>query len=209
MIVDEMTAFTEAQAANIAGVRRQRLQYWDSTGLITPDVKRDISPRNIVRLYSFQRVVELVVASELRRQGVSLQHIRRIVNHLRQLGYDVPLSELVFARSGGHVLFQHPDGSWEDSNHPFQGVMRQVIDLEEIRARVRSRAARRSDDAGSIEKRRKVQASKPVFAGTRVPVEAVSGYLRAGRSHAEILEAFPSLTLKDIESAEAQLSTVA
>jgi hypothetical protein len=34
-----------------------------------------ISPCNNVRLYSLPRLVELVAASELRHQGVSLQHI--------------------------------------------------------------------------------------------------------------------------------------
>ena len=87
--------------------------------------------------------------------------------------------------------------------------MWQVIDLEEIRARIRRRLSRSSSDAGVIETRRKVQASKPVFRGTRVPVEAVEGYLKAGKSIGEIMEAFPSLTEEDIEAARAQLTSVA
>lgn len=149
------------------------------------------------------------MASELRRQGVSLQHIRKIIEHLRGQGYEAPLREVRFALSGERVLFQHSDGSWEDSLQPFQGVMWQVIDLEEIRTRVQDRLHRSSDDAGVMEKRRKVQGSKPVFRGTRVPVETVVDYLRAGKSREEILEAFPSLTEKDIEAAEAQLTSVA
>ena len=206
---DEKTALLDKRAAEIAAISRQRLRYWEKTDLITPDVARVISPRNVVRLYSLARVVELVVASELRRQGVSLQHIRRIIEHLREQGYEAPLREVRFALSGDRVMFQHTDGSWEDSRQPFQGVMWQVIDLEEIRARIRSRLSRSSSDAGVIEKRRKVQASKPVFRGTRVPVEAVEGYLKAGKSVREIMEAFPSLTEEDIEAARAQLTSVA
>lgn len=208
-LTDERTALPDERAAEIAAISRQRLRYWEKTDLITPDVERVISPRNVVRLYSLPRVVELVVASELRRQGVSLQHIRRIIAHLREQGYEAPLREVRFALSGDRVLFQHTDGSWEDSRQPFQGVMWQAIDLEEIRARIRSRLSRSSSDAGVIEKRRKVQASKPVFRGTRVPVEAVEGYLKAGRSIGEIMEAFPSLTEEDIEAARAQLTSVA
>lgn len=81
--IDERTALADKRAAEIAAIGRQRLRYWEKTDLITPDVERVISPRNVVRLYSMPRVVELVVASELRQQGVSLQHIRRIVEHLR------------------------------------------------------------------------------------------------------------------------------
>ena len=150
-----------------------------------------------------------MVASELRKQGVSLQHIRRIVGHLRQQGYESPLREVRFARSGDRVVFQHTDGSWEASRRPFQGVMWQVIDLEEIRTRVQGRLRRSSRDAGVIEKRRKVQASRPVFRGTRVPVEAVERYLKAAKSTQEIIEAFPSLTEEDIEAAEAQFTSVA
>ena len=206
---DERTAVPDKRAAEIAALSRQRLRYWEKTDLISPDVERKISPRNVVRLYSLPRVVELVVASELRKQGVSLQHIRRIIEHLRQQGYESPLREVRFALSDDRVVFQHTDGSWEDSRRPFQGVMWQVIDLEEIRTRVQGRLRRSSRDTGVIEKRRKVQASKPVFRGTRVPVEAVEGYLKAGKSTQEIMEAFPSLNEEDVEAAEAQLTSVA
>lgn len=206
---DERTAVPDKRAAEIAALSRQRLRYWEKTDLISPDVERKISPRNVVRLYSLPRVVELVVASELRKQGVSLQHIRRIIEHLRQQGYESPLREVRFALSDDRVVFQHTDGSWEDSRRPFQGVMWQVIDLEEIRTRVQGRLRRSSRDTGVIERRRKVQASKPVFRGTRVPVEAVEGYLKAGKSTQEIMEAFPSLNEEDVEAAEAQLTSVA
>ena len=42
-----------------------------------------------------------------------------------------------------------------------------------------------------------------------MPVEAVEGYLKAGKSAQEIMEAFPSLTEEDIEAARAQLTSVA
>jgi uncharacterized protein (DUF433 family) len=131
------------------------------------------------------------------------------MNYLREQGYDAPLRQVRFALSGSRVYFQHGDGSWEESRHPYQGVMWQVIDLDEIRTRVRERLRRSGDDQGVIEKRRKVQASKAVFRGTRVPVEAVQQYLKAGKSHREIIESFPSLTEEDIQAAEAQLTSVA
>jgi len=206
---DDNMMIPDTRAAEIAAISRQRLLYWAKTDLVKPDTERKISSRNVVRLYSLARLVELVAASELRHQGVSLQHIRRIINYLQRQGYESPLRELRFALSGERVLFQHDDGTWEDSRRPFQGVMWQVIDLEAIRSRVQGRLQRGDADAGVIEKRRKVQASKPVFRGTRVPVDAVRRYLEAGKTTAEILEAFPSLTAKDIEAAEASSSAVA
>ncbi len=206
---DDRTAVSVERAAEIAGISRRRLRYWEKTELITPDVERTISPRNVVRLYSLPRLVELAVAAELRHQGVSLQHIRRIIEYLRSRCYEAPLREVRFARSGDRVLFQHADGTWEESGRPYQGLIVQVIDLEQIRARVQNRLARRGTDAGTVEKRRKVQASKPVFRGTRVPVEAVRGYLEAGKSTEEILAAFPSLTEEDIEAVKSAASAVA
>ena len=67
-LADERTALPDKRAAEIAAISRQRLRYWEKTDLIVPDVERVISPRNVVRLYSLPRVMELVVASELRRQ---------------------------------------------------------------------------------------------------------------------------------------------
>lgn len=206
---DDDMMVTDKRAAEIAAITRQRLRYWEKTDLIRPDVERVISPRNVVRLYSVSRLVELVAASELRHQGVSLQHIRGIISHLREQGYESPLREVRFALSGGRVLFQHDDGSWEDSRRPFEGVMWQVIDLHAIRSRVRGRLARSDAHKGVVEQRRKVQASKPVFRGTRVPVEAVRGYLEAGKTTSEILNAFPSLTEEDIRASEANSSAVA
>ena len=96
---------------------------------------------------------------------MSLQHIRRIISHLRRQGYESPLREVRFALSGDQVLFQRGDGTWEDSRRPFQGVMWQVIDLQAIRSRVQGRLQRSGTaHVGVVEKRRKVQASKPFSA---------------------------------------------
>lgn len=206
---DDDMMVSDKRAAEIAAITRQRLRYWEKTDLIKPDIERVISPRNVVRLYSVSRLVELVAASELRHQGVSLQHIRGIISHLREQGYESPLREVRFALSGKRVLFQHDDGSWEDSRRPFEGVMWQVIDLHAIRSRVRGRLVRSDAHKGVVEQRRKVQGSKPVFRGTRVPVEAVRGYREAGKTTSEILNAFPSLTEEDIRASEANSSAVA
>ncbi|MBA3362462.1 MAG: hypothetical protein H0T94_13570 [Acidimicrobiia bacterium] len=61
---DMFTAISDGRAAHVAAISPQRLRYWEKTGLVTPDVEREISPRNVVRLYSLPRVVELVAASE-------------------------------------------------------------------------------------------------------------------------------------------------
>lgn len=191
------------RAAGIAGISRQRLRYWEDTGLIEPTVHRKLSSRNVVRLYSLDRLLELVVAATLvRTPGISLQHLRQVLAYLREEGgYSAPLRELRFAVEGNEVFFQHADGTWEGSRRPTQLVARQLVDLEEIRELIQDQLARSDRDRGRIEKRRKVLGSKPVFAGTRVPYSAVASFIEAGASDDEILEAFPTLEEEDVGAA--------
>lgn len=199
----DLAMIPSRQAAGIAAISRQRLRYWEETKLIEPTVSRKLSTRNVVRLYSLDRLLELVVAATLvRMPGISLQHLRQVLSYLREEGgYSAPLRELRFAVEGNQVFFQHPDGTWEGSRRPTQLVARQLLDLEEIRDFIRGRLARSDQDRGRIEKRRKVLGSKPVFAGTRVPFSAVASFIEAGASDQEILEAFPTLDADDVGAA--------
>jgi uncharacterized protein (DUF433 family) len=169
---------------------------------VQPSIKQRLSDRNAVRLYAFDDLVELLVAAALLDAGRPPHQIRRVVEHLRSRSYDAPLRELRFAVSGGHIYFQHPDGSWEGDQAPDQVVLQQVLDLEAIKARIR-RSVRPSREpaAGHVERRRGVFGGKPVFVGTRVPVAAVEPYLARGLPDERILEAFPDLTREDLESA--------
>lgn len=54
--------------------------------------------------------------------------------------------------------------------------------------------------AGRVERRRGAMGSKPVLAGTRVPVDTVRRYLEAGRTVDQVLESFPTLTAADVEA---------
>ncbi|HDK44798.1 MAG TPA: MerR family transcriptional regulator [Actinobacteria bacterium] len=54
---DDDMMVPDKRAAGIAGVSRQRLRYWEKTDLIKPDIEREISSRNVVRLYSLSRLV--------------------------------------------------------------------------------------------------------------------------------------------------------
>ena len=190
------------RAAEIAGISPQRLWYWEKTALITPTVRRDISPRNIIRLYSLDRLTELVVAAEIvDRPEVSLQHLRAILRRLRSIGYDTPLRELVFAIEGKEVFFQHQDGTWEGSRRQGQLVeIKLVVNLERVRQTVQRGLRRPASDIGRTERRRAVHGSKELIAGTRVPVAAVESYIEDGRSDDEVLAAFPSLDPLDVAS---------
>ncbi|HTZ23456.1 MAG TPA: DUF433 domain-containing protein [Streptosporangiaceae bacterium] len=199
---EELIAFQDTRAARLAHVSLDRLRYWEETQLVVPSVHRQISARNTVRLYSFQDMLALLVVALLRTErGVSLQHIRRVVNHLEARGYEAPLRELKFATLGNEIYFQHPDGSWEGDLQPDQIVLEKTIRLEPLRTRINNAARARDGQAGRIVTRRGVMGSKPIFAGTRILVDTVRSYLDAGYDDEAILQEYPSLTSADIEAA--------
>jgi DNA-binding transcriptional MerR regulator/uncharacterized protein (DUF433 family) len=195
-----LLAVPDKRAARLAHISLRQLHYWDQTGLIVPSVRRKISQRNTVRLYNFQDLLSLLVAAQLRNR-VSLQHIRRIVDELNQRGFVEPLRELHFATHGSKVFFQYPDGSWSGHPNPDQVIFHQVIELDPLRAKIPTVTERDPASAGRLVRRRGVMGNKPIFAGTRIPLETVQRYLDAGWDTEAILAEYPSLTPADVEAA--------
>lgn len=200
--MEDTLAVSDKQAARLARITMKQLRHWEKTGLVVPSVRQELSPRNTVRLYSFQDLVQLLVAAELRRQpGISLQHIRRLVSYLRSRNFEAPLRELKFATNGREIYINYPDGSWSGDARPDQLILRHAIALDVVAARIESARKREPGSEGQVTSRRGVQRSKPVFAGTRIPVATVQRYLDAGYDTAAILSEYPSLTEADIEAA--------
>jgi uncharacterized protein (DUF433 family) len=197
-------ALTRERAAALAGLSTRRLEYWSTTDVVRPSLIRKLSPGKTVRLYAFADLVALLVAVTLQKDGISLQHIRSVVHRLRGLDYQNPLAELRFATEGQQIYFMHHDGSWESSRRPDQLLLEKVLQLEPIRAQIRRAGQRTQDDFGRTEKRRGTMGSKPVIAGTRIPVETIQQYLRRGRTTEQILKAFPALRSADVEEIERQ-----
>jgi uncharacterized protein (DUF433 family) len=201
--VERYLAVPRERAARLAGLTLRQVDYWAKTGLIEPSVDNAAFGRR-VRLYGFVDLLALTVAAKLKERNVSLQHIRAIVAHVKTRGYDRPFTDLQYATLGRRVYFQHPDGSWEGDARPDQLVAREVLPLRDLHRRILDAARRREEHTeGVIEKRRGVHGSKPVFAGTRVPVDTVQRYLANGKSTDEILAAFPMLTPADVDAARA------
>lgn len=204
---EELLALPDTRARQLAGVSMRRLRYWEETGLVVPSIQRRLGPKNTVRLYGFVDLLSLLVVAELRTErDMSLQHVRRVVEHLRARGYQSPLRELTFATLGGEIYFQHPDGTWEGDLRPDQIVLEEVLRLDRLRARISRAAERQADDAGRVVKKRGVHASAPVFAGTRIRVSTVQDYLRHGYDTNAILEAFPDLSAADVAEASRLLA---
>ncbi len=204
---EDLLAFSDIRAMSLAGISRRRLRYWEEQGLVVPSIKRQLGSRTTVRLCSYQDLLSLLVVGALRvDRGMSLQHIRRVAEHLHSRGYAAPLRELKFATLGREIYFQHPDGSWEGDLRPDQIVLVETIRLDPLRSRIDRAAKRPAADAGHVVRHRGVHASAPVFAGTRVRVSTVQDYLQHGFEADAILQAFPDLSAAPIDEARRLLA---
>jgi len=76
--------FRAPEAVRIAGISYRQLDYWTRTGLITPSVN-DAHGSGSQRLYSFQDLATLKVIKRLLDTGVSLQRVRKAVEHLNKM----------------------------------------------------------------------------------------------------------------------------
>jgi uncharacterized protein (DUF433 family) len=206
----ELECYTTEQVIRVTGVTKRRLEYWLNKSIVTADIDM-ARGRGRVRLWSFRNLVEVRVALWL-RDSVSLQLIAKIVKRIRQRGVSSPLSTLQWAvvkrshTGRADVVVQWHEGEWA---HPLSGqiVFHGVLPLQQFgeeltEAVADDRTKRRK--AGSVEQRRGALGSKPVFAGTRIPVETVVRLHAAGWKTSRILKNYPGLTMPDVEAALAQ-----
>ncbi len=61
----------------MTGVSLRQLQWWDEQGVVSP------MQRGHRRLYQLHEMVEVALITELRRKGISLQRIRKVLKFLK------------------------------------------------------------------------------------------------------------------------------
>jgi DNA-binding transcriptional MerR regulator len=203
-------AFSADRVLGLTGLTKRQLQYWEDKGLIRPSLSRpDARGRGRPRMYDFRDLVELKTAARLRGAGVSLQQIRRVREHLRALDYEKPFAQLNFvATADGDLVFVE-SGTIRGGRQPEQALISVTVPLpaiiEELQAQIASLDVRR---IGEVERRRGALGSKPVIAGTRIPVITVQRLARGGLNAQQILELYPDLTLEDINAALEEKATI-
>lgn len=192
-------AFTTKEAERLTGLTPRRLQYWDETGFVTPSVAAR-QGRGSPRLYSFQDLIQLRIAAQL-RDRLSLQALRRLKS---ALDVDAPFAEVRFAVTiGGETVYLGQAGSAEAARAPGQIVETFQVPLEEIRVDLMRRVAelRRRHRSGEVVRTRGVLGNKPTIVGTRITPQAIVGMLDNGWDRPRILEEFPDLVPADIDAA--------
>jgi DNA-binding transcriptional MerR regulator len=125
----------------IVGITYRQLDYWARTDLVTPSI-RDASGSGTQRLYSFQDLVTLRVIKNLLDTGVSLQRVRKAVEHLRTM--DRPLTGVTLMSDGKGVYEAHSPEAIVDLLRQGQGVFAIAVDRvwDDIEAALNSRAGR-------------------------------------------------------------------
>jgi DNA-binding transcriptional MerR regulator len=128
--MSEQQGYRVPEVCRIVGITYRQLDYWARTELVTPSI-RDATGSGSQRLYSFEDLVTLRVIKNLLETGVSLQRVRKAVEHLRTMrrpvaavtlvsdGYgvyeaDSPEAVVDLLRQGQGVFAIAVDRVWED-----------------------------------------------------------------------------------------------
>jgi DNA-binding transcriptional MerR regulator len=195
-------AFTANEVQRLTGLSARRLQYWDETEFIRPTLAAR-QGRGWPRLYSFQDLVQLRVAAQLRDQ-LSLQALRRLK---AALDVDAPFAEVRFlVTSSNEVVYVGPTGQAEAAKRPGQIAMTIDVPLRDIRADLERRVGRLRGrhGVGKVVATRGILAGSERIAGTRISAKAMDRLLAAGWSDATILQEFPDLRPGDLRAARAR-----
>ena len=121
----EQEGYRVPEVCKIVGITYRQLDYWARTGLVTPSV-RDASGSGTQRLYSFQDLVTLRIIKNLLDTGVSLQRVRKAVDHLQSM--DRPIARVTLMSDGKGVYEAHSPQAVIDLLRKGQGVFAIAVD---------------------------------------------------------------------------------
>ncbi len=115
-------AYMLETVARVTGASVKQLIHWDLSGLVSPSIAA-AHGKGTRRVYSFLDILAIKTAVTLRREGISLQKVRRCIRYLRdhQPEVEQPLAGLNLVTDGASVflLSQDPREAWRD---------RQIVD---------------------------------------------------------------------------------
>jgi DNA-binding transcriptional MerR regulator len=155
---DGPSGYRGPAVCRIVDISYRQLDYWTTTGLVTPSV-RDAEGSGSQRLYGFEDIVQLKVIKRLLDAGVSLQRIRAALEYVRDRG--LSLQHITLLSDGKTVyalddqreiidLLQRGQGVFAIAVDPvYEETQSQVRKLPAERAQPPARRAVRGDDTDS------------------------------------------------------------
>jgi DNA-binding transcriptional MerR regulator len=135
--------FLSAEVARLAGVSLRQMQWWDERKLVSPRIK------DHRRVYIAEQVLEILAVAALRRKGLSLQKIRKVLRLVRRGlgqwgGRLLAGKSKVYVITDGNSVFvdDQPDGVQNriaEANHPMY-----LLCLTDLMSRITSEKDRPS-----------------------------------------------------------------
>src|ERR1051325_3166802 len=98
--------FSATEASSVSGVPYKTVDYWAKTGFIVPSIAA-ARGSGTERRYSFDDLVALRVARQLRKEGASMQALRKVVTALRNYKTDFASSRLIVVGSDIALVEDH------------------------------------------------------------------------------------------------------
>jgi DNA-binding transcriptional MerR regulator len=124
--------FTSRQVVRLTGVPYSTLNLWAKKKLVAPSLSPGAGTGN-ERVYSFNDLIALKVALELRKSGVTTSSIKKVVDYLRHNEHlEKPLSEARLVVSGHDVAIVREGELMSVLSKPGQGYLRFVIDIPQV-----------------------------------------------------------------------------
>ena len=124
----------------VTGVDKMTINFWARTGFVPPSIQ-DSAGKGTFRRWSFEDIVAIRVAKQLRDQGLSLQKLRRVADFLKGMaGIKQPLASAWLIVQGEDVFLTDGEGVMSLLEQPGQmAVPAVVLNLESVRGDVVSR----------------------------------------------------------------------
>lgn len=196
-------AFSEADAAKLAGLTVGQLRAWSLQGVMQPSFAEIDQRVPYGKIYSFRDIVSLRVLGQLRnKHKVSLQHLRQVSDSLAHLGDIRWISTTLYVLGRRVVLTDPTDQQRKEivnGQRVFDIPLRVVV--EDTRKAIAELNRRDDSQTGKIVHGKFTLQNEPVFEGTRIPVSTIKRYIEAGFSAEAIIQEFPDITLRDIKVA--------
>ncbi len=123
--------FSAGRAAKLSGVPYRTLDYWARSKFLVPTLAR-AAGKGTMRLYSFQDLVALRVARELRSAGISLQSLRKVIRHLRGRRRTASFADTFLVSDGRDVFERRGDDLISTLRQPGQLALAWLIDLGQV-----------------------------------------------------------------------------
>jgi DNA-binding transcriptional MerR regulator len=198
-----LAAFSEEHVSRVTGFSIGRLRYWARTGFFQPSFVEDDLRLPYSRFYSFKQVVALRTLEMLRvRNGVPLQHLRKVAEKLSHLKDDLWTKTSLYV-ANRKVVFSDPITGKPQEVVSGQFVMEYpLIEIvEATSASIEAIGIRSPDQLGKVVKIRGVNRNAWTISGTRIPIASVRRLHEDGFSVDQIISEYPDLTEADVQAA--------